>query len=69
MSSRLWTFTLPGFKIEEIRETQGAIQVKAQSMTTRASWPSCQRVSNRIHSYYRRTLKDLPIVDFSVQLL
>jgi transposase len=68
MPSRLWTFTLPGFKIDEIRETQGAIQVKAQSMTTRARCPSCHRVSDRVHSYYRRSLKDLPIVDFSVQL-
>ncbi|MCA1554696.1 MAG: transposase family protein, partial [Chloroflexi bacterium] len=68
MPSQLWTFTLPGFEIDEIRETQGTIEVHAQSVTTRARCPACHRVSDRIHSYYRRTLKDLPSVEFSMQL-
>src|SRR5574341_1685648 len=68
MPSRPWTFTLPGFKLDEIRETQGALQVQAQSTTTRASCPACYRISDHIHSYYHRTLKDLPIADSIMQL-
>lgn len=68
MPAQLWTFTLAGFEIDEIRETQSTIEVHAHSMTTRASCPACHRVSDRIHSYYSRTMKDLPSVEFSMQL-
>lgn len=68
MSPRPWTFTLPGFKINEIREEQGSIQVQAQSLTLTAACPSCQRKSDRIHSDYQRTLKDLPLAEHTVQL-
>ena len=68
MSSRPWTFTLPGFKIHEIREEQGSIRVQAESLTSTAACPSCQNQSDRIHSYYQRTLKDLPLADHIVQL-
>lgn len=68
MSSRPWTFTLPGFKIDEIREEQDCVWVEAQSATLLASCPSCHHTSNRTHSYYYRTLKDLSIADHPVQL-
>src|SRR5262249_36168056 len=54
--------------IDAVRETPGAIQVFAHSLTRRAVCPSCQRVSACIHSYYGRTLKDLPSVECIVQL-
>jgi transposase len=68
MSSRPWTITLPGFQIDEIREEQGCLYVQAQSQTLTATCPSCDYQSDRIHSYYRRTLKDLPIGEHMVQL-
>src|SRR5437899_1415103 len=68
MSSRPWTFTLAGFKIDEIREEQGCLYVQAQSLTPTAACPSCKHKSDRIHSYYQRTLKDLPMADHIVQL-
>jgi transposase len=68
MSSRPWTFTLPGFQIDEIREEQGGLYVQAQSRTLTATCPSCKQQSDRIHSYYQRTLKDLPMADHTVQL-
>lgn len=68
MSSRPWTFKLPGFKIDEICEEQNCLCIQAQCLTQIAPCPSCQHNSNRIHSYYHRTLKDLPIADHPVQL-
>lgn len=68
MSSRPWTFTLPGFKIDEIREEQGCLYVEAESLTSTAACPSCNHKSDCTHSYYQRTLKDLPIADHIVRL-
>lgn len=68
MSYRPWTFSLPGFKIDEIREDQGCIHIQAQSLTKTAYCPSCNHVSNRIHSYYQRTLKDISIAEHIVHL-
>jgi transposase len=68
MFSRPWTFTLPGFQIDEILEEQGGLSVQAHSLTQTATCPMCKHKSNRIHSYYQRTLKDLPIADYTVQL-
>jgi len=68
MPSRPWTFTLSGFKINEIQEEQDCIHIQAHSITAVASCPSCNHDSDRIHSYYQRTLKDLPIADNLVQL-
>jgi transposase len=68
MSSRPWTFTLAGFKINEIREEHGCLHVQAASITQSKPCPSCTKVSVRVHSYYHRTLKDLPVADYTVQL-
>lgn len=74
MSSRPWIFTLPGLQIDEIREEKGCISVQAHSLSRTAACPSCKHRSDRVHSYYlfpkgkRRTLKDLPLADHTVQL-
>ncbi len=68
MSYRPWTFSLPGFKINEIRKDQGCIHIQAQSLTNTAYCPSCHHGSDRLHSYYHRTLKELPIAEYIVQL-
>lgn len=68
MASRPWTFALPGFKIDEIREEQDCLYVHAHSITLTAFCPSCQHKSDRTHGYYRRILKDLPVADRTVQL-
>ncbi len=54
--------------MEEVHEEQPGICMQAQSLTESASCPSCNHKSNRIHSYYHRTLKDLPLADHTVQL-
>ncbi len=68
MSSGPWSFTLAGFKINEIREEQGRLYVQAESMTRASPCPLCRQTSDHIHSYYPRTLKDLPIAEYTVQL-
>jgi transposase len=37
------------------------IQIKAHRVEPEAVCPSCQHASRRVHSYYTRTLKDLPL--------
>lgn len=69
MPSRPWTFTLPGFQIDEIWEEQDYIQVQAHSISATARCPSCHLKADRMHSSYRRTLNDLPIANRMVQLL
>lgn len=68
MSYRPWTFSLPGFKIAEIRNDQGCIHIQAQSLTKAACCPSCNHGSDHVPSYYHRTLKELPIAESIVQL-
>jgi transposase len=51
-----------------MREEQGCIYIQAQSLTLTEACPSCKHKADRIHSYYQRTLKDLPIADQTVQL-
>lgn len=54
--------------MDEIREEQECLYVQAQSIALTGSCPSCHPKSDRIHSYYRRTLKGLPVADRMVQL-
>lgn len=68
MSSRPWTFSLPGFAIHEVREDLGIIHINAQSLATLARCPACHHRSGRKHSYYKRTLKDLPVGEHGLQL-
>jgi transposase len=46
---------------------QTVIRVKAQQEARRC--PICQRESQRLHSHYVRTLRDLPWADFSVVII
>jgi len=45
------------------------VTVYLASTQTLAPCPLCHRLSHRIHSHYERTLKDLPVVQFSLRLV
>ena len=51
----------------EAESRQIVIRVKAQQEARRC--PMCQRESQRLHSHYVRTLRDLPWADFSVVII
>ena len=47
----------------------GQMVVTVASTQRRALCPVCQSSTSRVHSHYQRTLKDLPLVQFSLTLL
>ncbi len=61
-------FSLPGFEVTEVISTKENLIVCASSLRTDAECPACHAVSQRIHSYYQRTPRDLPVSGQTVQL-
>ncbi len=45
------------------------VTIYLASTQTVAQCPLCHRPSHRIHSHYDRTLKDLPVVQFSLTIV
>ena len=45
------------------------VTVYLASTQTVAQCPLCHRPSHRIHSHYERTLKDLPVAQFSLTIV
>jgi transposase len=62
-------FNLPGCAIDEVRLTALAVVLVAHTTAAEAACPSCGQPSVRVHSHYRRTPRDLPLVTRSVRLL
>jgi transposase len=62
-------FALPGFTIDEVRGVDSAVLVEASATRPTAICPSCQTTSQRVHSRYTRTPRDLPVTDHAVRLL
>jgi transposase len=49
-----------GLIVERVNESEDVIEVTARSETTTAACPSCESVSQRVHSRYVRQVADLP---------
>ncbi len=62
-------FSLPDFEIEQVWCGEASLTITARATKPTAICPSCQQVSHRIHSYYRRSPQDLPISGQTVHLL
>lgn len=62
-------FSLPGFQIEQIRQSETSLMLTASATSQAATCPACQQVSQHIHSYYTRAAHDLPISGQAVRLL
>jgi transposase len=62
-------YTLPGFQIEEVVEKDNKLILKASSMATSGSCPDCGVRSDRVHSYYTRSPRDLPCGSQAVSLM
>lgn len=62
-------FTLPGIVVTKVTATLQQIVVHATSQATQATCPSCQEISNHIHSSYTRCPADLPSSGRRVQFV
>jgi transposase len=61
-------FSLPGFEIDEIKQSDGEIEILAHSIEIEAICPTCQKHSSRVHSYYERSPADLPVLSHRIKL-
>jgi hypothetical protein len=68
MSARALPFALPGFTIDQVRVVDTTLLVEASAIRSTAICPSCQTPSQRVHSRYMRTPRDLPVTDQAVRL-
>ncbi len=56
----------PDLSIDDVIINDSDIIVRLQSTKSNRKCPNCKRKSNRVHSQYQRTLKDLPVMDKKV---
>ena len=61
-------FSLPDFEVTEVICTPEKLTICASSQAVQARCPGCQQPSERIHSYYQRSPRDLPISGQVAQL-
>ena len=61
-------FSLPGFEVTEVLSTDEQLLICAASQSVQAECPACHEVSQRVHSYYQRSPRDLPVSGQAVQL-
>ncbi|GHO48676.1 ISL3 family transposase [Ktedonospora formicarum] len=61
-------FSLPGFDIKQVLDVENTVVIQAAATRSTALCPSCQHISQRVHSYYTRSPRDLPSSGRAVQL-
>jgi transposase len=61
-------FSLPGFELTSVTSTQEQVLICASSQAVQAECPACHEVSQRVHRYYQRSPRDLPVSGQAVQL-
>ena len=52
--------------VDDVTINKSTIVIRLISTKSGCRCPSCKRMSNRVHSQYQRTLKDLPVMDKKV---
>jgi transposase len=61
-------FSFPGFTVTEVIWTEEKLIISATSQAVQAACPACEQISSRVHRYYQRYPRDLPIRGQAVQL-
>lgn len=61
-------FLLPGCAIDGVVFTEQEMLIQAHTVNAGAICPYCGHNSSRVHSYYTRTIHDLPVSEYSVCL-
>lgn len=62
-------FDLPGFEIDHVQVHEKVLRIEAHSTAMSAVCPGCGYTSDRVHSYYTRSPRDLPCNGRRVQLV
>lgn len=62
-------FALPGFAIDTVDDHYPTLTVTAHATSPAATCPDCGTASTRIHSYYSRSPRDLPISEWAIRLI
>ncbi|MBA3533759.1 MAG: ISL3 family transposase [Ardenticatenales bacterium] len=62
------SFLLPGFHLSQVEVHEQHIEILAERCLRQASCPACQVASERVHSYYARHPRDLPLGGHMVRL-
>src|SRR5258706_12638814 len=53
-------FELPGMSLDELEVDAEMITIQTHVEASEAACPICQTLAQRVHSHYRRTLRDVP---------
>jgi transposase len=64
-----FAFSLPRCEITAVSESDSVLTITAHAIAPAASCPRCGISSPRIHSYYTRRPRDLPLWDYAVRLI
>ena len=64
-----WTLAIDGFEIDKASRDEQGWQIEVHPTGKRAACPCDGQISERIHSYYTRTLRDLPVAAACVTLV
>ena len=59
---------LPGCRVDSVADDESALWIVAHTPNKSGICPNCRPRSVSIHSYYTRSIDDLPLSDRSVQL-
>jgi transposase len=62
-------FLLPGFTVTDMQFDETHLILTATAASPTAQCPLCDCTSTRIHSYYTRSPRDLPLVGYSLRLV
>lgn len=68
-SADLFAALIPGVTVIEVEQTPSGLLLTALALTLSATCPRCGTASTRVHSYYTRRPRDLPVCGLSVHLL
>src|SRR6266436_4737913 len=69
MEAKLLLSLPEGFEVTSIEGTDGILTIGAVSTQKSACCPLCSSLATRVHSFYTRTLADLPCAGQQVRLL
>ena len=69
MTDTEWTLTIEGFEIDNTSRDEQGWRIEMHPTEKRGACPCCGRMSERIHSYYKRILRDLPVAAMYVTLV
>jgi transposase len=69
MTDTIWAISIKSFEIDVVMISERGWIVSAHSTAFSSLCPQCHQASSRVHKYYTRTLRDLPVDGRTVELV